>query len=164
MPDGVRYDSDFFLWTQEQAKRLRVAAPVSGNLDVDWENVAEELESLGKRDRREISNRLDRIYEHLLKLAFSPATLPRHGWISTVAEQRRKVRRVLRDSPSLESHVLYWMAQEAPDVLAKTVADLKGRGEISEATMLRLKDGDPLERRVLEPDYIPHAPDASTSE
>ena len=52
------YEQDFYRWTQEQARVLRDAARVGVNLPVDWENVAEEIESLGRSDRREITSRL----------------------------------------------------------------------------------------------------------
>jgi len=52
MPEtGELYEHDFFLWTQEQAAGLRRAK--ASNLPLDWENLAEEIESLGKSDRRE---------------------------------------------------------------------------------------------------------------
>jgi len=57
MPEGSDlYDYDFFLWTQEQAAALRRAK--DSNLPLDWENLAEEIESLGKseRPRAEISD------------------------------------------------------------------------------------------------------------
>jgi hypothetical protein len=47
------YDQDFFLWTQEQAAALRRAK--DSNLPLDWENLAEEIECLGKSDRRELT-------------------------------------------------------------------------------------------------------------
>lgn len=163
MPDGVGYDSDFFLWTQDQAERLRAAASTRSNVDVDWENVAEELDSLGKRDRRELSSRLSRIYEHLLTLAFSSTTDPRDGWISTVIEQRGEVREILRDSPSLQSHIEVWIDQRAPQILANTVHALKRRREVNDAVILCLEDGDKLERRVLDDGFIPNPPDPPTS-
>jgi hypothetical protein len=73
MPNGSElYDHDFFLWTQEQAAALRCAK--ASNLPLDWENLAEEIESLGKSDRRELTSQITRILQHLLKLTVSPAT------------------------------------------------------------------------------------------
>jgi hypothetical protein len=103
------YDRDFQVWTVEQAALLRREAERRLNTDLDLLHLAEEIEALGKRDRRALESHLARIVEHLLKLRFSPAADPRDGWIDTVDRHRSKVARILRDSPSLE--------RELPDLL-----------------------------------------------
>lgn len=60
--DTPLYDLDFWLWSQEQAERLRELRPAG----VDWEHLAEEIESLGKRDRRELFSRIEVLVMHLL--------------------------------------------------------------------------------------------------
>ena len=78
MPKGAElYDDDFFLWTQEQAAALRRAK--ESNLRLDWENLAEEIESLGKSDRRQLRSQIRRILRHLFKLEASPASEPREN-------------------------------------------------------------------------------------
>ena len=72
------YDQDFFLWTKEQAEGLRHAK--ASNLPLDWENLAEEIESLGKSDRRQLTSQVRRILRHLLRLEASPATEPYASW------------------------------------------------------------------------------------
>ena len=68
------YDQDFVRWTEEQAAALRraksllPAATRGSNLLLDWENLAEEIESLGKSDRRELRSQITRVLRHLLKL------------------------------------------------------------------------------------------------
>ena len=71
MPDGPRYEDDFYAWTQHQAEVLRTM-PVSDNR-FDREHVAEEIEDLGKSERDAVRSQIRRIIEHLLKLAYSPA-------------------------------------------------------------------------------------------
>ena len=71
MPDGPRYDDDFYAWTQYQAEVLR-SMPCDDNR-FDRENVAEEIEDLGKSERNAVRSEIRRIIEHLLKLAHSPA-------------------------------------------------------------------------------------------
>jgi hypothetical protein len=61
---GALYEQDFFLWTKEQAAALRLAK--NSNLPLDWENLAEEIESLGKSDRRELRSQIRRILRHRL--------------------------------------------------------------------------------------------------
>ena len=65
-PAVVSYDDDFFLWPQRQAALLRERMPA----DVDWQNLSEEIESLGKRDRREAASNLRVVMLHLLKWQF----------------------------------------------------------------------------------------------
>ena len=90
-----RYDTDFVLWSEQQAallRRMAVGLPI--NAAPDWDNIAEEIESLGKSDRRELINRIVVLLDHLMRLA-SPAHDPRRGWRSTVAEQRRRIAQLL---------------------------------------------------------------------
>jgi hypothetical protein len=92
MPDGPRptngprYDDDFYAWTQYQAEVLR-SMPASDNR-FDRENVAEEIEDLGKNERNAVRSELRRIVEHLLKLAHSPANDPRYGWMRSIVDAR----------------------------------------------------------------------------
>jgi len=99
----AKYDDDFHAWAMEQAARLREAAASGTNLPLDWENLAEEIESMGRSDKREVVSRLARTIEHLLKLELSPAEAPRAGWKRSVLQQRRGLERVLEESPSLKS-------------------------------------------------------------
>ncbi len=101
MVERASYEQDFFLWTREQADALRDGARFGTNLPVDWENIAEEIESLGRADRRELASRIGTIIEHLLKLQSSPATDPRPGWRSTILRARAAAADILDESPSL---------------------------------------------------------------
>ena len=75
----------FVRWAEQQSSALRDAARVGTNLPLDWENLAEEIESLGASQRRELRSRLSVILEHLMKLDHSPAIDPRTGWMDTIA-------------------------------------------------------------------------------
>ncbi len=70
------YDRDFAAWALDQAARLRQAA---GGADdaLDWLNLAEEIEALARRDRRELASHIRVVAEHLMKLEAFPATDPR---------------------------------------------------------------------------------------
>ena len=68
MPDGPRYDDDFYAWTQHQAAVLR-EMPVSDNR-FDREHLVEEIEDLGKSERDAMRSQIRRIIEHLLNLPF----------------------------------------------------------------------------------------------
>ena len=97
------YDRDFVLWTEEQAAALRRTK--ESNLPLDWENLAEEIESLGKSDRRALSSQIRRILHHLFKMEASPASEPRAGWRSTIRTARAEIEDILRDSPSLRRQI-----------------------------------------------------------
>ncbi|MHB1104041.1 MAG: DUF29 domain-containing protein [Devosia sp.] len=92
------YEEDFALWSAEQAALLR-----AGKFDrVDVENVAEEIESLGRSDKQQIRSRLEVLMMHLLKWERQPEHRSR-SWASTIRDQRRKIQRPLDDSPSLKA-------------------------------------------------------------
>jgi hypothetical protein len=95
-PAAADYDTDFYAWAHDQAARIRALA-VPG---LDAENVAEEVESLGRSQKSQLSSRCDVLLIHLLKWVFQPE---RRGvsWISSIGEQCRRIQRVLSDSPSL---------------------------------------------------------------
>jgi Domain of unknown function DUF29 len=106
----VRYEDDLFGWTQEQAALLRAHA-VDG---IDWENLAEEIESMGGRDRRKLESRLTMILLHLLKWQAQPA-LRGASWRKTLRTQRREIRKLLKQSPSLR--------REVPAIIREAYAD-----------------------------------------
>lgn len=98
--ERISYDQDFYAWLMRNASLLK-----TGKLsEIDAENIAEELESMGKRDKRQLISRLIVLLVHLLKWEFQPDH--RSGsWKGSVSEQRRRIFLLLEDSPSL-SHVL----------------------------------------------------------
>ncbi|HEX5318021.1 MAG TPA: DUF29 domain-containing protein [Stellaceae bacterium] len=98
--NAVAYEEDFFAWTQDQARRLR-----EGELStVDAENVAEELDDMGRSARRELRNRLSVLVAHLLKWRYQPG-FRSPSWSGTIREQRRRVAALLQESPSLRPQV-----------------------------------------------------------
>ena len=92
------YEQDFYAWANEQATLLR-----TGNLSAaDIEHIAEEIESMGKTEKRELVNRLAVLLLHLLKWQYQPE---RRGasWEATIIVQRRDIAEHLGDNPSLKS-------------------------------------------------------------
>ncbi|CAA9311655.1 MAG: hypothetical protein AVDCRST_MAG90-480 [uncultured Microvirga sp.] len=137
MATDTLYESDFFVWTERQAEELRRAAREGSNLPLDWSNLAEEIESLGKSDRRSLHRRVYQILRHLLKLKYSRVQDPRHGWQDEVQEHRWRLRQVLRDSPSLRRLLPDAVSEEWRPALNKAARDLQAYGEdLSLATLL----------------------------
>ncbi|MFB2875955.1 DUF29 domain-containing protein [Floridanema aerugineum] len=91
------YDTDFYAWTQKQVQLLRQRD--IENLDI--ENLIEEIESLGKQEKRELVNRLKILLGHLLKWQYQPNHRSR-SWIRTIREQRNEIKNIIRENPSLK--------------------------------------------------------------
>jgi hypothetical protein len=105
MDSRIGYDTDFLAWTEEQARLLREASRERINTPIDWENVAEEIESMGRSELRAVESALVRVIEHLLKLEYSPAGEPRGDWKVSVLEHRDRIARDLLASPSLRGRI-----------------------------------------------------------
>jgi hypothetical protein len=93
------YESDFFTWTQEQARLLRERR----FNDLDLDNLIDEVESVGGSEKREIRNRLVVLIAHLLKWKFQPGGRG-SSWSGTIVEQRQQILDVLSTSPSLKGY------------------------------------------------------------
>jgi hypothetical protein len=158
MPEGmVGYEEDLFLWSQQQAKALRDAARRGVNLPVDWENIAEEIESLGRRDRTAIVSRLETIVVHLLKLEHSSMTDPRRGWIVTVERNRQSVQRLLDESPSLRARLPELVAQALVSGVRPAVSALETVGEYEAAHLIE-RAGVGYSAEQVMGDWIPPGP------
>jgi Domain of unknown function DUF29 len=94
------YDVDFFAWTQRMAALLR-----SGRFDeLDVEHLAEEVEDMGKRERRELGSRIVVLVAHLLKWRQQPERRT-PSWKATIVTQRSEIADLLDDNPSLRPEV-----------------------------------------------------------
>lgn len=150
-PDRL-YEQDFFSWTQEQAKALRDRAESNGsNLPLDWENLAEEIESLGRSLRSSLRSHIRRIIRHLHKLQHSPAIDPRRGWEESVVESRVEIRDLLEDNPSLKREVANFVEQQNAEGLELALDDLERYGEYQAARALRSAATRYTEEQILGP-------------
>jgi hypothetical protein len=162
---ALLYDEDFLAWTEQQAEVLRAAAragtdrPVS-NRPVDWEHLAEEIESLGVSERRELHSQIHRIIRHLLKLAFSPASPPRQGWIDSIDDARDMAARVLDASPSLRRELDGVIAAEQPRGAQAAIRDLRRHGELAPDTASAIRSVGYSAEQVLG-DWFPPEPPAT---
>jgi len=101
MPDGPRYEDDFYAWTQYQTEVLRTLRTRDNRFD--REHVAEEIEDLGNSQRDAVRSQVRRILMHFLKLAYSPADSPRFGWMSSIIDARAELQDKL--SPTLRRDI-----------------------------------------------------------
>jgi hypothetical protein len=119
-PSPRHYDTDFYAWTQHQAALLREEKWQA----LDYANLAEELESLGKSQYHTLENRLAVLVRHLLKWHYQPEKRQRgRSWRSTIWEQRSRLRRLLRQSPSLRPQVPAILAEEYPSIRRWTLEE-----------------------------------------
>ncbi len=143
------YDTDLVLWSREQAELLRrMAAGERVNDRVDWDHVAEEIESLGRSDWRELRRHIQVILRHLIKLQVSPAVPPRNGWRRTVIEQRGQIRMLLEDSPSLTQRVPEAIGTEMASARELAQSDL---AELAEPALTGVENLTFTEDQVLGP-------------
>ncbi|MGB8843229.1 MAG: DUF29 domain-containing protein [Aliidongia sp.] len=106
MSDPSLYDRDFYAWANEQAALLR-----AGKLSAaDIENIAEEIESMGRTEKRELVNRLTVLLLHLLKWQYQPI-LQGPSWQVSIRNQRFDIIDHLADNPSLKSAVVEAMTR-----------------------------------------------------
>lgn len=109
---STTYDQDFHAWAMKNAELLR-----QGRFsEIDAGHIAEELEAMGRGERRQLESRLEVLLAHLLKWRHQPG-LRSHSWRYTIREQRRKVEKVLRDNPSLRPELDAVIAEAYPDAV-----------------------------------------------
>jgi hypothetical protein len=91
-------EEDFHGWLLDQAAALRARDYEA----LDWDHLAEELEIMAARERREMKDRLITLQEHLLKLKCEPTEVHRHNsWRNTIEETRERISDILEDSPGI---------------------------------------------------------------
>ena len=112
----ARYEDDLYAWSEEQATLLRAREYDA----LDWDNLAEEIAGLGGSDRRKLESRPCIILLHLLKWRALPAVRGA-SWRKTLRTQRREIRRLLKQSPSLRAHVPAPIRQAYADAVKDAV-------------------------------------------
>ncbi len=97
----INYEQDYYQWTQAMVKALKERDYAS----IDWENLIEEIDDMGKSQKRAIESLLMRLTEHLLKLKYWDEEKARNGkhWRSEIVNFRVMLHKRLKDSPSLKT-------------------------------------------------------------
>ena len=154
------YDQDFIGWTEQQARRLREAAARGVNLPLDWANLAEEIEDLGRNHAHAVKSHLARIVEHLLKLEYSPAAPPRDGWIDSIDDARSEIELYLQDDPGLRPRLPGLLTRAAPTGTKRAATALARHAESDAAARVRLAGPEHYTLdQVLDEDWLPARPD-----
>jgi hypothetical protein len=121
------YDTDVAAWAEQQADALRRRAAN----EIDWENVAEEIEDVARRNRDRIYGALVTAITHLLKWQFQPE-MRSGAWRSAAVKARDRIAKLVRDSPSLRNYPAAVLAEAYSS--ARRVAEAEtGLGGLPEA-------------------------------
>jgi Domain of unknown function DUF29 len=138
------YERDFYLWLEQQATLLR-----DGRLgELDIANLREEIESMGRKDKKAIQSNLVVVLTHLLKYQFQPDQLS-SSWRGSILEHRRRLRYDFKDSPSLRGH--------ASEVFTQAYEDAREQASAESGLPLRQfpKASPYTLEQVLDPKFLP---------
>lgn len=139
------YEQDFYLWIETTVKQLK-----EGKLaEVDLANLIEEVESMGRNEKRAIESNLIVVLIHLLKYKYQPEKRT-SSWLSTIFEHRRRLRKYLKDSPSLKNYLL--------EVFTECYQDARQQAALETSLLI---DTFPLDSPLnvdesLNQDFLPH--------
>ncbi|MDE0125836.1 MAG: DUF29 domain-containing protein [Bryobacterales bacterium] len=137
---GRLYDKDFWSWTQEQAAALR-----RRDLDaVDWENVIEEIETLGRSEQHAWTSHCKNVIVHLLKMEHSPREGHLSHWRKEIVTWRNRMADQLQDNPGMKGRLREMLAlawsRGRRDGIEKLVEHAGPRGWAAEKALRRSWD------------------------
>jgi len=120
------YEKDFCLWSSQQSELIRKGD--FGHIDI--ENIAEEIESLGKSYRRALRSQIKRLILHMLKLRYQPEMqIDSNSWQRSVNQAREDIREIVKENPSLKNtldEILYGIYENArQDAHYETCLDIR---------------------------------------
>jgi Domain of unknown function DUF29 len=123
------YDRDFYAWSRQQADLLR-----AGKLaEADIEHIAEEIDSMGRTEKRELVSRLSVLLLHLLKWRYQPDKRS-PSWEASIRVQRNRIADHLDDNPSLKPLLPQALASAYRDAALEAVAETGLAGTTFPAT------------------------------
>jgi hypothetical protein len=142
--EGGLYERDFYLWIEQQASRLR-----EGRLeDLDVANLLEEIEDMGRGEQRAIESNLVVLLTHLLKYRFQPDQRS-SSWRGSIVEHRRRLRKLIRESPSLLPY--------ARDIYPECYGDGREQAAAESGLAQETFPAEPpfILEQVLDPEFLP---------
>jgi hypothetical protein len=146
MDDHIKndYDTDFLLWLESQAELLR--AKQFERLDL--EHLIDEIDAMAGQLKRELAHRLEILLLHLLKFKYQP-THASNGWRGTVSEQRRRIKRPLKQMPSLRNVIDEYLVDVYDDAVDGAAAE-------TGLPKTTFPPTNPFTRQqIFDPDYLP---------
>jgi hypothetical protein len=94
------YEADFLQWIETTVEQLKA----QDYANVDWENLVDEIETMGRSERSSLKSNLVVVLMHLLKWQYQSERRS-NSWKGSIAEHRRRIRNELKDSPSLKPYL-----------------------------------------------------------
>jgi hypothetical protein len=121
-PKSTLYDKDFYQWTKIQSALLK-KKQLS---ELDIKNLMEEIESLGKNDRRALRSQARRLLMHLLKQKYQPEQQGNsNSWSSSIFDARKEIKYLIEDSPSLRNELKKIYLDAYEDARQEAAAETK---------------------------------------
>lgn len=116
------YETDIVAWATEQARLLRTGQFSS----LDIEHIAEEIEDVGKSERRELKSRMTVLLAHLLKWQYQPERRG-NSWRRTIKAQRQGIIDCLEETPSLKPDLQdsHWLGRVWNDTIAAVLKEVE---------------------------------------
>lgn len=112
------YETDYLKWIETTVEKLRE----QDYANIDWENLIEEIEDMGRSERRSLKSNLIIVLLHLLKWQYQPE-LRSGSWKGSIVEHRRRIREALKDSPSLKPYLEEVFAECYLDAIERASAE-----------------------------------------
>lgn len=112
------YETDYLRWIETTAEKLRKQDYSA----IDWENLIEEIENMGRSERRSLESNLIVVFIHLLKWQYQP-DFRSGSWKGSIIEHRRRIRKALKESPSLKPYLEEIFAECYIDAIEQTSAE-----------------------------------------
>ena len=159
MPDGPRYEDDFYAWAQYQAEVLRTLKTRDNRFD--REHLAEEIGDLGNSYRDAVRSQVRRILLHFLKLAHSPARDPRTDWMSSIIDARAEIEDKL--TPSLRRDVEQMLPRLYAISRKRATLEMQRHGEPDAARSLPAECPYTLDQ-ILADDWYPEPANGPTGD
>ena len=114
------YETDYLRWIESNLEKLRH----KNYQEVDWENLLEEIEDMGRSERRALESNLIVLLLHLLKWQYQPKK--RTGsWERSILEHRRRIKKALKESPSLKSYLSNIIEESYQETIKQAKAETK---------------------------------------
>ncbi|MEC4991576.1 MAG: DUF29 domain-containing protein [Oscillatoria sp. PMC 1068.18] len=112
------YELDYLKWIETTVGKLRDRDYTS----IDWENLIEEIEDMGKRERRSLESNLIILLLHLLKWQYQPE-MRSNSWKGSIVEHRRRIRKAIQESPSLKAYLEEVLNECYFDAIEQAIAE-----------------------------------------
>lgn len=134
MNDNLKqlHESDFNLWVEQ----IKLAIQNQDFENMDWENLLDEIDDMGKSEKRSLDSYMQRLIEHILKLKYWETEKARcsNGWKREVTNFRNRIKRILKKNPSLNNY----LTAEYPDLYQDAIATMSFEFEIPDDSFVEV--------------------------